>query len=79
MEVNSKPKGETGAIEVPRRERVKRGPTTGSTRRSRSLVKTPDLRLTVKVYQGALENPWQTLLPLINLQLLQYMYVLLIQ
>ena len=47
-EVDSKPKGETGAIEVPRRERVKRGPTTGSTRRSRSLVKTPDLRLTVK-------------------------------
>jgi len=39
------PKGETGAIEVPRRERVKRSPTTVSTRRSRSLVKTPDLRL----------------------------------
>ena len=43
-----KPKGETGAIEVPRGERVKRGPATGRTRRSRSLVKTPDLRLTVK-------------------------------
>ena len=56
MEVNSKPKGETGAIEVSRGERVKRGPTTGSTRRSRSLVKTPDLRLTVREYQGALKN-----------------------
>ena len=54
-EIDSKPKGEAGAIEVPRRERVKRGPTTGRTRRSRSLVKTPDLHLNVK-YQGALKN-----------------------
>ena len=56
-EIDSKPKGETGAIEVPRRKRVKRGSTTtGRTRRSRSLVKTPDLRLTVKKYQGTFEN-----------------------
>ena len=46
-EVDSKPKGETGAIEVPRRERVKRGPTTARTRRSRSLMKTPDLCLNI--------------------------------
>ena len=45
-EIDNKPKGEAGAIEVPRRKRVKRGPTTGRTRRSRSLMKTPDLRLT---------------------------------
>ena len=46
-EIDSKLKGETGAIEVPRRERVKRGPTTGRTRRSRSLVKTPDVHLDI--------------------------------
>ena len=55
-EIDSKPKGETGAIEVPRRERVKRGPTTCRTMRSRGLVKTPDLRLTVKEYQDAFRN-----------------------
>ena len=46
-ENDSRPEGETRAIEVPRRERVKRGPTTCRTMRSRGLVKTPDLRLTV--------------------------------
>ena len=55
-EIDNKPKGEAGAIEVPRRKRVKRGPTTGRTRRSRSLMRTPDLRLTIEEYQGALKN-----------------------
>ena len=55
-EIDSKPKGETGAIEVPGRKRVKRGPTTGRTRRSRSLVKSPDLRLTIEEYQCAVTN-----------------------
>ena len=56
-ENDSRPEGETRAIEVPRRERVKRGPTTARTsRRSWSLVKTPDLRLTVKEYQGTFRN-----------------------
>ena len=55
-ENDSRPEGETRAIEVPRRERVKRGSTTGRSRRSRSLVITPDLRLTVKEYQDAFRN-----------------------
>ena len=55
-ENDSRPEGETGAIEVPRRERVKRGPATARSRRTRSLVKTPDLRLTVKGYQDALKS-----------------------
>ena len=80
MEIESKPKGETGAIEVPRRERVKRSPTTVRTRRLRSLVKTPDLRLTIKEYQGALKNIARLRpepnITRINLLLLQYMYVL---
>ena len=55
-ENDSRPEGETRAIEVPRRERVKRGSSTGRFRRSRSLVITPDLRLTVKEYQDAFRN-----------------------
>ena len=55
-ENDSRPEGETRAIEVPRRERVKRGPTIGRTRRSRSLVKSPDLRLTIEEYQCAVTN-----------------------
>ena len=55
-ENDGRPEGETRAVKVPRRERVKRGPTTGRSRCSRGLVKTPDLRLTVKEYQGTFEN-----------------------
>merc|ERR1719315_324513 len=54
------PKGETGAIEVPRRERVKRGPTTGITRRSKSLVKTPDLRLIDSWVATEKRERWRT-------------------
>ena len=62
---------------------MKRDPTTGRTRRSRSLVKTPDLRLTVKENKKTRKIAFKARhyshssihTCCINLHLLQYMYV----